>query len=190
VLNHPFWLEEGTTAAGHRRALDALLSSCLQWIHAFELNGTRVWKENQAAAYLAEAHGRPVISGGDRHACEPSACINLTNASTFSEFVAEIRDGCSTLTFLPHYQEPMPLRILEASWDILRRYPEYPGRVEWTDRIFYKCADGVVRTAGSLWNHQAPAPLGALRGLVRLLAMSGLRPTLRSLLAGNGEILS
>ena len=30
-----------------------------------------------------------MISGGDRHACEPAACLNLTNAASFGEFVAE-----------------------------------------------------------------------------------------------------
>jgi nucleoside-diphosphate-sugar epimerase len=39
---------------------------------------------------LAREHSRPVISGGDRHACEPSACLNLTDAHSFAEFAAEL----------------------------------------------------------------------------------------------------
>ena len=145
VLNHPFWMEEGVSEAAHRPALARLLRECGEWIHAFEMNGTRPWRENADTVALADAHSRPVISGGDRHAREPAACLNLTNAATFAEFAAEVRAGESTVVFLPHYRESMAMRILQASWDILRPYPEYPGRERWTDRIFYRGEDGVAR---------------------------------------------
>jgi hypothetical protein len=189
VLNHPFWLEEGITAETHRSALDRLLRECLPWIHAFELNGARVWKENEAVFQLAEAYSRPVVSGGDRHTCEPAACINLSNASSFSEFAQEIRDGHSTVLVLPHYGEPMALRILEATWDVLRTYPEYPGRAEWTDRIFYRGEDGVARSVASIWNRRAPKILRAARGLLQFLATSQMRQALRSMLEDRKEIL-
>jgi len=32
-----------------------------------------------------------LVSGGDRHGVEPNANINLTNATSFTEFVHEIR---------------------------------------------------------------------------------------------------
>ena len=63
------------------------------------------------------------------------------NARSFAEFVSEIHAGRSTILFLPQYREPMALRILEAGRDILRPYPEYPGREHWADRIFYRCDD-------------------------------------------------
>src|SRR6202011_2863885 len=65
VLNHPFWLEEGVEELNHRRALDHILREYGAWFHAFELNGTRKWGENAAVMELAQAHSRPVISGGD-----------------------------------------------------------------------------------------------------------------------------
>src|SRR5271157_3072127 len=99
VLNHPFWLEEGVDAADHRQALDRVLRECLAWLHAFELNGTRRWTENAAVLELARVHSRPAISGGDRHACEPAACLNLTDARSFAEFVSEIRSGHSSVLF-------------------------------------------------------------------------------------------
>ena len=83
VLNHPFWLEEGVEETDHRPALDQLLCECLSWLHAFELSGTRQWAENSATIELAEAYSRPSISGGETHACEPGACLNLTNAESF-----------------------------------------------------------------------------------------------------------
>jgi hypothetical protein len=189
VLNHPFWLEEGVTEDGHERALVRLLRECLPWLHSFELNGTRSWEENTRVIALARIHSRPIISGGDRHACEPAACINLTNASTFAEFVAEIRDAHSTLAFLPHYREPIAVRILEASWDILRTYPEYPGRTRWTDRFFYRCDDGVSRPLSFIWKDRVPWMLNGLTGVVGLFATSKLRLAVRLLVLNRGEIL-
>ena len=189
VLNHPFWLEEFVEEQQHRRALDRFLRECLGAIHAFELNGTRPWKENRECVELAGRFARPIISGGDRHACEPSACINLTNAATFAEFAAEIRDGRSNVLFLPQYREPMAVRILEAAWDILRPYPEYPGRTHWTDRIFYRSQDGQIRSLAQIWSGRAPWPLHAFTGLVGLFAGTRLRTALRLLLNNRGEVL-
>ena len=53
VLNHPFWLEEGITELHHRCALELVLRECIEWFHAFELNGTRPWRENAAVIELA-----------------------------------------------------------------------------------------------------------------------------------------
>jgi hypothetical protein len=189
VLNHPFWLEEGVEKAAHSRALERLFRECVESIHAFELNGTRTWKENAETVALARSHGRPVISGGDRHACEPSACINLTNAATFAEFVTEIRAGHSTVMFMPQYREPMPLRILQASWDILRPYPEYPGRTRWTDRVFYRGEDGRARSLSTIWKDRVPWMLTGAAGIVELFATTKLRSAVRLLLMNQGEIL-
>jgi hypothetical protein len=189
VLNHPFWLEEGIEAADHDRALSRLLRECIGWLHAFELNGTRRWKENKKVVDLAQAHSRPLISGGDRHACEPSACINLTNANSFAEFVAEIRDGHSVPYFMPHYREPMALRILEAARDILRPYPCYPGRERWTDRIFYRGKDGVARTLSAACHDRVPWMLTGATGFLQFLTTPGLRGALRHFLQERGEIL-
>ncbi len=41
----------------------------------------------------------PVISGGDRHGCEPNGVINLTAARTFSEFAQEVRSIASPSSF-------------------------------------------------------------------------------------------
>jgi hypothetical protein len=189
VLNHPFWREEGVGEPEHQIALDRLLRECLEWIHAFELNATRSWRENAATIALARSYGRPLISGGDRHACEPSGNINLTNAQSFSEFVTEIREDSSTLLFMPQYREPLGLRILEASWDILRPYPEYPGRERWTDRIFYHGEDGRPRPLSVIWKDRAPWMLNSATGVLQLLATSKLRAAMRLLLMQRGEAL-
>ncbi len=193
VLNHPYWLEEGVEPADHDRALGRILHECIEWFHAFELNGTRGWEENSRVVELAEVCGKPVISGGDRHAWEPAACINLTNAASFAEFAAEVRGGQSFVHFMPHYREPMALRILETAWDILRPYPGEAGRERWTDRIFYRCDDGVVRSLTELWRERRPwvmtTPLDALTGFLQLVTARRMRGAMRLVFAERGEAL-
>ena len=188
VFNHPLWLEEGVERGDHYRALYRFLRECIDWFHAFELNGTRRWRENSEIIKLANAHGRPLISGGDRHGCEPAACLNLTNAESFPEFVSEVRNGQSTLLFLHHYREPMALRVLETSWDILRPYPEYPGRARWTDRIFYRGLDGCARPLSLVWRDGIPWILHGATGILQLFATSPLRWAVRLLAAEQGEL--
>lgn len=189
VLNHPFWLEEGIAAEDHRGALPVMLKQCVDWLHAFELNGTRRWKENAEVAELAQSWSRPIISGGDRHACEPSACINLTNARSFAEFASEVREGQSSVLFLPQYREPMALRVLGAIWDVLRPYPEYPGRERWTDRMFYRGPDNVVRSLSALWGGRMPWMVPPVTGTVQFFATGGVRMALRMILSKRAEVL-
>jgi hypothetical protein len=188
VLNHPFWIEEGVAEEDHPRALTLILSACIHCFDAFELNGTRCWKENADTIKLARTHGRPVVSGGDRHAGEPSACINLTNARSFAEFAAEIREGQSSILFLPQYREPMAHRVLEAARDILKTYPEYPGRERWSDRIFYRGEDGEARTVAQIWQGREPRILQGAVSAVQLLAGARFRPALRFFLSERGEM--
>ena len=187
VLNHPFWLEDGVVEADHRPALDRLFRECLGWLDAFELNGTRRWSENAEVIALARAYGRPLISGGDRHATEPAACINLTNARTFAEFAGEIHAGRSSILFMPQYREPMAQRVLEAAGEILRAYPEYPGRERWPDRIFYRGEDGVGRSLNEIWRGRDPRLLTAAASAIEFLGGARLRPALRLVLAERGE---
>ena len=189
VLNHPFWLEEGVDEPDRRDAVERLLRECSDCFHAFELNGTRKWHENAATIELARAHSRPVISGGDRHACEPAACLNLTNATSFGEFAAEIRAGHSHVLFMPQYREPMALRILETAREILRPYPEYPGRERWTNRVFYRGQDGVAHPLSTVWRNRIPWMVRPVTGMLQLCAMPGMRQALRLLLSSRAEIL-
>ncbi|MFN7992399.1 MAG: hypothetical protein U0Q18_02290 [Bryobacteraceae bacterium] len=189
VLNHPFWLEEGVTEAQHQPALSNAIRRCNTWFHAFELNGTRRWNENRAVLELAREWSRPVISGGDRHACEPSACLNLTNARSFDDFAEEIRNGHSSVAFMKHYREPMPVRVTETIWDIVRNYPQYAGRECWTDRVFYRGEDGTARPLSLVWKDRVPWFIHPVRGMLQLSAMPGMRVTLRYLLARQAEVL-
>ena len=189
VLNHPFWLEEGIEDAVHRPALDRFLREHLSCLHAFELNGTRSWDENAAVMELAGTHSRPIVSGGDRHACEPAACLNLTNSRTFSEFASEVKAGCSSIVFLPQYRQPMAFRILEATCEILKRYPEFPGRERWIDRVFYRTEDGVAQSLATLWKNREPLVVVPLSGTLQFLATTRVRMALRLLMSRQVESL-
>ena len=139
VFNHPYWDQTRTGDARHEVAVQAFLEQNHSFLHAFELNGLRSWKENRKAAQLARQWGKPMISGGDRHGCEPSATLNLTNAQSFAEFVHEIRvEQQSFVLFMPQYQEPTGVRIIQGLLDVIREYPDFPaGTQRWDDRVFH-----------------------------------------------------
>ena len=80
------WDEKGVRTEMHRTAVLELLGECGEHIDALELNGLRPWSENRQAILLGQTWSKPLISGGDRHAIEPNAVLNLSKALTFSEF--------------------------------------------------------------------------------------------------------
>lgn len=178
VLNHPMWDQAVIGAGRHRTALRDLLESVGDRIHALELNGVRPWEENSMVLDLARDLGRTLISGGDRHGREPNALINLTDAATFTEFVEEIRSGDSHVLFLPHYREPLGLRILQMMCDVLGDCPDLAGRERWTDRIAYTSREGELVPLSSIWNGRCPA---AARWFVRGVGIVGSRQVQRAL---------
>jgi hypothetical protein len=144
VLNHPLWDIERVGKQRHEALLKEFLKEHGRWIHAFEINGFRSWSENKAVIEMAEALGIPVVTGGDRHGCKPNTVINLTNSSTFSEFVEEIRiDKHSKVVLMPEYSQPLASRQLQSFAEILALYPHFPeGRKRWFDRVFFDVGDG------------------------------------------------
>ena len=178
VLNHAMWDQAGIGAARHRMALRNLLENAGDRIHALELNGVRPWEENSLVLDLARDRGCTLVSGGDRHGREPNAIINLTDAATFTEFVQEVRSGCSHVLFLPQYREPLGLRILQMMCDVLGDCPDLAGREKWTDRIVFTPRDGDLAPLSSVWNGRCPA---AARWFVRGVGLAGSRPVQRAL---------
>lgn len=139
VFNHPLWDLCGHGSKEHGRRLDRFLERNNQFLHAFEFNGMRCWDENKRVQPLAEKWQQPIVAGGDRHACEPSAALNLSNASSFAEFVNEVRvDRRSHVVFMKQFTDPMCVRVAHAVLDVIRYYPEYPeGSRRWDDRVFH-----------------------------------------------------
>ncbi|HZC42621.1 MAG TPA: hypothetical protein VE195_00510 [Acidobacteriaceae bacterium] len=139
VFNHPLWDLGELGAERHAICLDTFMRQNGAFLHAMELNGMRKWDENKRVVPLAERWGLPIVSGGDRHACEPSATVNLSCAQSFAEFVDEIRNQQrSHILFMQQYADPMCVRVAHAVLDVIRYYPEYPeGSRRWDDRVFH-----------------------------------------------------
>ena len=174
VLNHPMWNLGGIVPERHEAALRTLLCGSGQFIHALELNGMRRWQENQHVLHLSQACNQLVISGGDRHGCEPNAILNLTNAESFTEFVYQVRrERLSHVLVMPQYADPYSLRILQGVLDSAREYPSLGSRC-WDERAFHPDHAGVVRPLKELWDCP-PFFIRYFFSLLRLLEMAPVR---------------
>lgn len=182
VLNHPCWDEKGIGAMNHRETLLQLIERHGHFVHALELNGIRAWHENREVVRLAREKDMPLISGGDRHGREPNAILNLSRATTFADFVQEIRrDRASHVVFMPQYREPIKLRVLQTMVDVVRDYPENaPGRRTYADRVFY-CdpLSGTTVTLKQVWNDGGPRIIRHFIAAMRLLEWRGVQSALK-----------
>jgi hypothetical protein len=153
VFNHPMWDLYLVGQDKHDFLVNEFLQKNGNYLHALELNGLRHWEENRQVRRLAEKWNMLLVSGGDRHGVEPNANINLTNASTFTEFVHEIRrEKKSNMLFMPQYAEPWKHRILRSAIDAVRDYPDFPlGSRTWDERVYHPDANGVARPLSELW---------------------------------------
>jgi hypothetical protein len=172
VFNHPMWDLYRVGEESHVHVVNDFLRHHKAWMHAIELNGLRNWKENREALRLAEKWNIVVISGGDRHGVEPNANINLTNASSFDEFVAEVRrDRRSIVLFLPQYAQPWKHRILRSAIDAVRHYPHFPpGSQKWDDRVYHPDRNGALQPLSALWpDGTAPRPMRWSMAVLQLM---------------------
>ncbi|MBS1790812.1 MAG: hypothetical protein JST85_24055 [Acidobacteria bacterium] len=186
VLNHPLWDIEFIGADQHRACLRTFLAEHRQHLHAFEINGFRSWRENNATIRLAEDWGIPVVSGGDRHGCQANTLLNLTRSNSFADFVAEIReDNHSEVLLMPEYTESLVARTIQVAADVLRQYPNHPlGQPCWNDRVFVDLGDGLGSCPLTRhWPNGGPAWVRASLWMLRMLG-TRLQPALRMALAG------
>ncbi|MGO9403408.1 MAG: PHP domain-containing protein [Terriglobales bacterium] len=183
VLNHPMWDLAGIGRERHECTLRAMLCEQGEYLDALELSGIRSWEENRAVLQLSEACNQLVISGGDRHGCEPNAALNLTDAESFTEFVHEVRkERCSHILFMPQYDEPYTLRVLQTLLEVIREYPDDSnGARHWDERVFHPDHAGVIRPLSALWQ-KPPFYIRHFFSAVRLLEMAPVRWALRSAL--------
>ena len=182
VFNHPLWDLYRIGAARHLVLVNDFLARHGQFCHALELNGLRHWSENREAADLAAKWNQLTISGGDRHGLEPNANLNLTHASTFSEFVHEVRVlRRSDVLFMPQYAQPWKHRILQSTLDAIRNHTHFPeGSRTWDQRVFHPDANGVLQPLSHLWPAgNAPRYLSAVLVVVRLMGQAPISGGLR-----------
>ncbi len=172
VFNHPLWDLYRVGADRHGVAVNEFLAVNGQYMHALELNGLRTWKENAAVTVLAGKWNQIVISGGDRHGIEPNANVNLTHATTFNEFVHEVRrERKSHMLFMPQYREPWKHRILQSTLDAIRDYPHFPeGSRTWDERVYHPDKNGNIRPLSTLWkDDKVPDVVTMAMRIVRLM---------------------
>ena len=159
VFNHPLWDLYKIGLDVHQQRVEEFLTQNSRMIHAVELNGLRNWEENRLVKRLAARWNKLLISGGDRHGLEPNANVNLTQATSFNEFVDEIRrENRSHVLFMPQYAEPWKHRIMKSTLDAIRDYPDFPeGSRRWDERVYHPDVNGVDRPLSQLWpDGQAP----------------------------------
>jgi hypothetical protein len=172
VFNHPLWDLYLVGRDKHEFLVGQFLQKNGNYLHAMELNGLRNWGENRAVGRLAERWNMLLISGGDRHGVEANANINLTNATSFTEFVHEVRrQKRSDVLFMPQYAEPWKHRLLQSTLDAIRHYPEFPqGSRTWDERVYHPDSNGVPRPLSQLWPNGAPPRAMSIGvGLVQLM---------------------
>jgi hypothetical protein len=189
VFNHPLWDLCGLGRQRYPQVLDQFLQGNVRFLHAFEVNAMRSWKENEAVILLADRWRRLIVSGGDRHGCEPSGALNLTRAQCFSEFVNEIREKqCSHVLFMPQYAESRCMRTIQTLLDVIREYPEYPvGSQRWDGRVFHPDhITNIERPVSAFWD-APPAFLERMFSTIRLLENAAVRQLVTGVLRDKGS---
>jgi hypothetical protein len=109
VLNHPLipWGPGGET-----RIPAADLLARYGWaIHALEFNGMRRREENDAVLALAREWRKPVVGGGDSHLLAASSVLCATQAGSFADFVAEVKDGRAVPILKADYFAPLGWKL-------------------------------------------------------------------------------
>jgi hypothetical protein len=179
VLNHPYWDAESVGPAEHRRALRNFLAEFLPFFHAIELNAMRSRRENREVLQLGKALDMPVLSGGDRHGCEPNAALNVSHAESFEEFVHQVRnERRSEIVLMPQFFDPLPLRLIENAWHALADAPGEFGRRHWMTRVFIE-QDGKAAPLSQFTGTRFPRVVEKFRWVIGLVANPFVRPALR-----------
>jgi predicted metal-dependent phosphoesterase TrpH len=170
VLNHPLWNAHVDTDQDHS-TLSRFVRAYRAFLHATEINGYRSHAENKAALRLGDAWNLPVVAGGDRHGRAPNAVLNVTRATSFDEFVQEVRhDGLSHTVIMPEYREHPATRVLEVLADVLGHHESLDsGQRRWLQRVFVVGGDGQHRPLERYW---AEVPLW-IRTAVKAASLLG-----------------
>jgi hypothetical protein len=188
ILNHPYWDAESVGPEQHRDSLGIFLQKYGHLLHALEFNGLRSRGENEQVLKLSETADLPVVSGGDRHGCEPNAVLNLTAATTFGGFVDEIRcERRSQIVLMPQYFEPLRHRLLESAWHALSDAPGEFGRRHWMTRVFFQGADGSAHPVSEFTGTRFQRVIDKFRWVMAFLVSPQVRPAVRLAFLGNEE---
>ena len=187
VFNHPLWNQSNVGKQREGGLLERFMNRSARFLHAMEFNATRKPRENKGVQRLAERWQLPLVGGGDRHGCEPSAALNVTRAQSFPELVREIREERhSHVVVMPQYAAPLSLRTMRTLLDVIREYPEFPaGSRRWEDRVFHPDSrtGGEDRSVSALWG-VSPAFIEHIFSVVRVLENSAVQRVWAGLFGG------
>jgi hypothetical protein len=119
VLNHPLvaWGPGAETIP-----VTELLSRYGWAIHALEINGMRSREENDRVLELARHWRKPVVGGGDSHLLVASSVLSLSQAASFKDFVAEVKDGHAVPFVSPDYSAPLKWKLFLRVLFFISRY--------------------------------------------------------------------
>jgi hypothetical protein len=119
VLNHPLvaWGPGAETIP-----VTDLLSEYGWAIHALEVNGMRPREENDRVLQLARQWRKPVVGGGDSHLLVASSVLSLSRATTFKDFIAEVKDGHAVPFVTPDYFAPLKWKLFLRVLFFISRY--------------------------------------------------------------------
>ncbi len=120
VLNHPL-LDWGGGTIAAAPAL-ALLRRYGWAIDALEINGMRTSRENEAVVALAAEAGKPLVGGGDSHLLLASSALSGTRATTYPDFIAEVRAGETQVLVTPGYFLPLRWRLTLRVLSFIAQY--------------------------------------------------------------------
>jgi hypothetical protein len=182
VLNHPLWDLAGVGDDTHTVSLREFLDRYQSRLHALEINGYRSWRENGGVRLLSAERGLPLISGGDRHALTPNAVLNVTNAKTFADFAAEVRDGVSHVVIMPEYDEHLAARVLASVADVLGPQRTLRRTERWTDRVSCE-SEGKIHPLSYHWPDGGPFWVRAAIGTFRVVSAPSALRVWRAVLA-------
>jgi hypothetical protein len=119
VLNHPLvsW------GPGPENIPIGNLLTRYGWaIHAFEINGMRREEENDRVLKLAREWRKPVVGGGDSHLLVASSVISLSQAASFRDFIAEVKEGRAVPFVTPDYFAPLNWKLFLRVLFFISRY--------------------------------------------------------------------
>jgi hypothetical protein len=109
VLNHP--LVPWGNDPRRKIPVEELLRRYGWAIHALEYNGMRRQEENDRVLELAKHVNKPVIGGGDSHLLLASSVLSLSQAGSFQDFAAEVKEGRAVPLITPLYFAPLRWKI-------------------------------------------------------------------------------
>ena len=109
VLNHPLvpWGKE----RGRKIPAEEFLRNYGWAIDALEYNGMRSRDENDRVLQLARSVNKPVVGGGDSHLLLASSVLSVSQARSYADFAAEVKEGRAVPLITPTYFAPLNWKI-------------------------------------------------------------------------------